>query len=53
MVENGIISSENCVCFFHEVKSAAAMQNILYMGFGTGPLMKMPNIKLFSKASCI
>jgi len=42
MVENAIISSESCVYFCHEVKSVVAMQSILYMGFGRGPLMKMP-----------
>ena len=30
-----------------------AMQSILYMDFGREPLMKMPNIKLFSEASYI
>jgi len=53
VVENGIKSSENYVYSGHEVKSAVAMQSIIYMGSGRGPLKKMLNIKLFSKASCI
>ena len=52
-MENGIKSSENYVYSGREVKSAVAMQSILYMGSGRGPLKKMLNIKLFSKASSI
>ena len=52
-VKTGIISSESCVYFCHEMKSAVAMQSLLYMDFGRELLMKMPNIRLFSEASCI
>jgi hypothetical protein len=52
-VENGINSSESYIYSGHEVKSLVAMQSILYVGFGREPLMKMPNIKLFSEDSCM
>ena len=53
VVEEGFISLESYVQSCHEMKSAVAMQSILYMDFGSKPLKKMSNIKLFSEASCI
>jgi len=41
------------VYFCHEMKSAVAKQSILCMDFGREPIIKMPNIKLFSEASYI
>jgi hypothetical protein len=42
VVENGIISLESYVYSCREVKSAVAMQSILYMDFGRKPLKKCP-----------
>ena len=53
VVEEDIVSLESYVYSCHEVKSAVAMQSILYMDTGKKPLKKMPNIRLFSEASCI